>query len=84
MAERQSRQKPALDESRRVPEVIPEDVRAELDAELNPKAQTPTPDVRLEPVPEDVLAEMDAEARAQAVAIDPDRRPIDLEDDSDR
>ncbi len=84
MAERQPRQKPAIEGSQLVPDVIPEDVRAELDAELNPKAQTPTADVRVRPVPEDVLAEMDAEARARATALDPDRRPIDLEDDSDR
>ena len=84
MAERQPRRKPAIEGSRLVPEVIPDDVRAELDAELNPKAQTPTPDVRVEPVPEDVLAEIDAEARAKALAMDPDSRPIDLVDDSDR
>jgi len=70
---------------RPAPENIPDDVRAELDAEVKPTTGPNAPAVRPEPVPEDVLAEMDADARAEAMARgDPDAQPVALDEDSER
>jgi hypothetical protein len=71
----------AVEGGRLVPEEIPDDVRAELDAEAKPAA----PLVSAEPVPEDVLAELDADARAESIErADPDARPVALDEDSER
>jgi hypothetical protein len=49
--------------------LVPDDVRAELDAEARRDGpEAPPADSALE-VPEDVLAEQDAQARAAAIAV---------------
>ena len=45
------------------PAAVPEDVRAELDAEGRRRQPEPVPRTPAEAVPEDVLAERDLEAR---------------------
>jgi hypothetical protein len=70
---------------RQVREEVPDDVRAELDAEAKPLTTPAEPILRAEPVPEDVLAELDAESRAKQIAeADPDSRPVALDEDSER
>ena len=75
----------AVEGSRVVPQEIPEDVRAELDAEAKPKLGPEAQVQRVEPVPEDVLAELDAETRAQVIRPSDDGdRPVALDEDSER
>jgi len=85
MREPHSSPKPAaVDPARLPPEEVPEDVRAELDAEAKQALGPKSPVVRAEPVPEDVLAELDAEARAQLMPDGDDAaRPVDLDEDSE-
>jgi hypothetical protein len=86
MREPDSSHKPAaIDGGKLVPEEIPEDVKAELDAEAKQKLGLRPVVTKAEPVPEDVLAELDAEARANLIPPGDDgARPVELDEDSER
>jgi hypothetical protein len=54
---------PSMDEMRTRPVDVPEDVRAELDAEQRRTDAEPVVSTPIEQVPEDAIAERDLEAR---------------------